>query len=439
MKRYVFITNEVGNIGGGQLYLRRKGAWLKERGWSVSIFYFLDTPLQIEELGTYDSHYVKEMQIPFASHSSERREYVATGMVSAILAEGIPEYVVIESYSARVSLWGEMLALLLRNKGIAAVNLHYHLTETLHLDSDAERDLAYYKRSRNQLRFINAKIPLASLPDCSKEESEKLLLFAGYSQGDNVAEVECAALEDPEFGNFTILSISRLDKPYLPEAMHEIALFVKSHPEEEFDVISIGDAPSRKLWKRVFGELWESENVRLINLGSLHPIPREAMRRADVALESSASVLVTGMEGVPTIVVDSDDYQGVGIWLEETLSRLKRTAEEPPRRISELLEREWQRKRLLNVANSGCEGGEFAKRRISFPADFNIGVEGDFASHETWLEEAQNMTRDGAAVWQNIKDVKPSGKKEKILRVLLRLKAEKLVYLLKFIKRGVLG
>ena len=42
MKKYIFFTGTLSNVGGGQIYIRNKKRFLESKGYDVYIFYAID-------------------------------------------------------------------------------------------------------------------------------------------------------------------------------------------------------------------------------------------------------------------------------------------------------------------------------------------------------------------------------------------------------------
>lgn len=41
-KKYVFITPVIGNMGGAQMYTENKVNYLREEGWDINVFYYIN-------------------------------------------------------------------------------------------------------------------------------------------------------------------------------------------------------------------------------------------------------------------------------------------------------------------------------------------------------------------------------------------------------------
>ena len=436
-KTYVFITNEIGNVGGGQLYLRRKAGALRAAGWRVLIFHFLKRGRVLPGLEDYQNGFIRGMQIPYGAHTERSRRRWLGEMYAHVVPEideGRPEKVLIESYSPAASLWGEGFAHYLCEKGIAAINLHYHLLEEVKVRSRAERELMDFKARHNQLRFINRQVAAAAYPEM---DAARMTLWVGFTPGDNIGDVACPALKEKDNERFTMLMVTRLEKPYVRSSMENISRFAASHPQSFFDLILIGGAPSGKIRREVLAPLRRLRNIKIYELGYQNPIPRETIEAADVAIASSGTVWVLGSQGLPSIAVDSRSHRSPGIWGEDTMSALRCGEEEPLRDVAALLEREYSRRRP----------GE--KRRLKAIPEIATASENDFGSHFRWMEEVEEnpgmsdvgngdikikaFGKETIKNWPGIDKICPESKKEKIFNKILRLNGEKLVYLLKII------
>ena len=65
MKKYVFLTTSIRNVGGAQLYISRKLDYLKENGWDVDVFFYNDGKVVIPNLECFKDNCVNELSCNF--------------------------------------------------------------------------------------------------------------------------------------------------------------------------------------------------------------------------------------------------------------------------------------------------------------------------------------------------------------------------------------
>lgn len=459
---YIFLQNEIGNVGGGQLYVMRKIDYLRKHGWTPTVCFFLDNEVVIEPLKIYAGNFIREMQIPYASHTQRSRRRGIGKMLRAIapaagldLKSGVfmenpggdgennediyrlrdrVEDVVIESYSCLTLLWGEALAAEFNRIGVPARSLIYNIIESFPIYSPNERKLLEFKIQKDQLRTIYGDLAAQKLPSA---DAARIDMQGGINEGENVADVPCEALEYEEKGLFTMMFLGRLDKPITRTIFKGIAEFCAAHPEAEFDMLVLGGVSKRGIAQKILAPLERVRNLRVHAAGSVYPVPRRAMRLADVMIGNSGSVAECFREGVRCVVVDGRDGEGIGIYAEDTDSFVLRKENEPRIHIRDLIERvykEWLEQgdsdREPETKEYGkCKGNsaELNKEAVEF---MKYDEEAIFSEHHQWLDTAEY------AIWPELDSVRPSTLKEKILGLIMRLKGENLIYLLKRIKNG---
>lgn len=430
---YLFLQNETGNIGGGQLYVYRKMQYLQHHGFTPAVCYFLDSELKISGMRDFHRSYVREMQIPYCAHISRSRERGVTKIISAICAaagvgrveelakSGIP--VAIESYSALTLLWGEAVAARLSNAGVSVKPLIFNILENFPLYNAVNQRLIEYKILHNQCRTIDVTVARLRFPGM---DLKGVYLPGDIVQGINVEDCECPALEYEDKGGFTMMYLGRLDKPIFKSIMRGVAEFASRHPEEEFDMLVIGGAPTPRQERRLMKMLEGVSNLRVHATGGIYPVPRRAMELADLMIGNSGSVVEASRQGLRCAVVDGVDFQGIGLHGETTYSAVARTEEEKQIPIPDLIESVYADWKI------GRNKGRSSK---DFTGISEVGKESEvsnvFDSHLQWLENAKNT------VWPEIGNVGPQTARERILNILLRLNGEKFIYLLKDLKTSL--
>lgn len=424
---YLFLQNETGNIGGGQLYVYRKMQYLKRHGFTPAVCYFLDSRIKIFGMLDFHRSYVREMQIPYCAHISRSRERGIRKIISAIcaaagvgslgqLAEtGIP--VAIESYSALTLLWGEAVAARLSDAGVGVKPLLLNILESFPVYNAINQQLIEYKIAHNQCRTIDATVARRRFP---KLDMKGMELPGNIAQGINVEDCGCPALEYEDKGCFTMMYLGRLDKPIFKSIVRGVAEFATRHPEEEFDILVIGGASTPRQERKLLKSVLKIPNLRLHATGGIYPVPRQAMKLADLMIGNSGSVVEASRQGLRCAVVDGVDFQGIGLYGETTHSALARTEKERQIRIPDLIE---------SVYADWKSGGKEGVDSLTYKGSGDLSADSIpdiFEPHLEWLEKAENT------IWPEIGNIRPQTVKERILNILLRLNGENFIYLLKY-------
>lgn len=407
-QRYIFLTNDIGNVGGGQLYLAMKTRHLKSLGWEVRIYHFDSGKPMIDDLKPYADCHVAGLCHRFAT--LPRR---AVQRTLRIMAEGIEGgRTVVESYSTETALWGEALARELSKRGEAA-HFCYILTENPAMPMPEEEEFLMYKWRQGLLRGIAPGTLHAILPDVPDGSGD---LFAVSVSGETVADVDHPRLHEEEAegaaADMTLLSVGRLEKPYVRPMLRDIAKFAgyMDRRHERVRLIMVGDSHKPGLMRDLEMEMSEVFGLTVEWWGFVWPLPRGLFRMADVFIGSSGAVEDAAMQGVPAISIDARDCLPIGIYGETTMSEPFRRDDEPPLDLCEMLRELRLQRDLRREARRGMEPEQF---------------EPDYEPHDRIACEAAQSD------YYPVEKIPPRGVSGKILRLINRLGGEKLVYLLK--------
>lgn len=325
IKKYIFLINDIGSVGGGQLYLSSKVDWLESEGWDVDVYYFYQTPVMLENLKRFECNYVRNFEFRFASLSPEERNETA-----AFITRNIPSgaNVVFESYSCQMGLWGEFLAKITNGK-----NICYFINESKPKITASMRQFLLFKLKQKLLYGISPQSIPSVLPEANG--SDTFLRAEGCSQR-NAPDIYDSRLETIPKAGFTILSIGRLEKLYMPKLFEEVKKFAASCCEP-VNFIIVGDTNQKKVRDSLFKGIDEIENLNTVFWGYTFPIPKQLFERSDVFVGCAGSAFMAFKERVPSITIDVTDHMGIGILGETTENRLYRTSVESPVPVSELL------------------------------------------------------------------------------------------------------
>lgn len=302
---------------------------------------------------------------------------------------------------------GEWFAMKLRERGLRVRHFLHNITEGVTLSAGGAKELTRFMIEDGRMRVLAAAYLQPYFPDLDCKSVE---MHPEPHPGSPVEDVPFPQARQLDEGAFTMLSLGRLDKPYIMPMVESIVRFVDSHPEEGFNMIFIGGAPHARYLKGLSKIFDKSPNVKVIVTGPMYPIPRDAMRMADVMLGDSNSLKVARQEGVPPLAVDSLDFKGIGIYGETTESLLYRSIDEQPIEIESLLEWVYMEREQRRVLRRGFKP---------------FVMERDYSRHERWLKTI------GEECWPGIATLDPQTRVERLMRVVMALGGERLLYLLK--------
>ena len=313
MKKYVFLTPSIGDMGGAQMYVANKIKYLRNCGWEVDVFYSLPfSVLLISELEKFKDNMIIDMQ--YACHYIPQKRLKKTIDYMASIV-GSFDTIIIETQLVGLVGWGELLARELRAKHF--VNF---LEEKIDFSLSPLADYMEFKLKRREMLNASENILRRGFGSQFKEEFKELT-HQQHFVCSNVVDFSDEAPVVLSNADFNILSIGRLDKPYIPTFISEIASFAESHSGKSINLIMIGGSNSGEMEKIIPLTLKKQKNIRVIMLGHTYPIPIGIIKKADVGVASANSILVTAEQGIPTICIDMKDFDSIGIYGYTTINK----------------------------------------------------------------------------------------------------------------------
>lgn len=330
MKRFIILTSTIRNMGGAQMYAANKLAYYESLGWKPDIFFHNEGPVRINYLKQFEGNLIPELIRPFRSCSREFHEIIAHRILYRFDKD---DEILIECHTPELAYWGEYLAQKARGK-----NTIYLLEENFPRFTKGELDFYEFKYSRREL--MN-----------SFSESLSRIFQGRYDEVHHVGHdpnikaycdnvLDYTPIDIPmevRKASYSIISIGRLDKPYIKPMLDEIYKFSQKHTDKIINLIVAGGDLHNLMPDYIKEKFSSAKNVQLSLLGYIIPIPYDWIKISDVSIASSNSILVSANEGVPTIGIDIHDFQPIGIY-GYTTNNLWTRENEPVVSISEWLE-----------------------------------------------------------------------------------------------------
>lgn len=359
MRLYIIFTPEITNMGGAQMYTANKVRFLKSKGWSVQVFCpKMKGEILIPELKEYKNNLILEMGIAFRymTHSMKKKivQKIETVCIGA-------QEVVLESQIITQSFLVEEIA-----EHIGA----RHIINTL--------DEHIIPTFKNQNHFFEYKLRRWEFQNASENRLKQVFghdyqeEFLEYENNMVYKCVNVVSEETKQFdftkSDFTILSIGRLDKPYIMPMTEEIRRFALNHEDKIINAIYVGGSFSGEFEVKIQNTLKPIKNIGLYMLGYTYPVPKSVLDNADVAIACANSVDVTADKDIPTIVADMNDCKAIGVYGYDTKNKFARVSE-PPVEInilleSVLLENKYPPKGIMN--DSMSDANEAFERELTF-------------------------------------------------------------------------
>jgi len=327
MNRYIILTPALGNMGGSQMYTANKCIYLENHGWEVNVFYYLDFPIKIKSLEKHKSNLIPDLSYGFYFIPSKRRREILNRIKAFVRKD---DNVIVETHLLSLANWGELVA-----EEVGGRHIINFLEEGVPVFND--RQSAFFEFKLKNWEFINAHE--MNLHRVFKEHFKEDFLQYEHRidfMCTNVVDESDDTHYDFKVSDYTILSIGRLDKPYVVTMVEEIKKFVSEFSQQTFNLIFVGGSNSGEEENRIPAVFHEFGNVNVYMLGFTFPVPLSIIQSADVGIASSNSILVTADLGIPTIAVDMYDYNAIGVYGYTTQNKFLRT-DEPVIPISTLL------------------------------------------------------------------------------------------------------
>ena len=308
MKKYVILTPSIGDMGGAQMYVANKVKYLERKGWSVFVFYFRSyTNILIPALQQYIQNKIIDMQYgcQFIPKFKLRHDL---SFISSKIHYSSDDNVIIESQLVSLVGWGELLAEYFQGKHV--IN---YLEEKIDFSASPLSDFMEFKLKRYEVLNSSEERLRCGFGVSFKEEYLNYTHIQRFFCS-NVIDFSKDQPLEIEKADINILSIGRLDKPYIPKLLSEVKSFANKHPESKINFMLVGGSNAGEEEKSIMQSFISQENVNLIMFGYLFPVPINIVKSADVGISSSNSILVTADQGIPTICIDMYDYDSIGIY-----------------------------------------------------------------------------------------------------------------------------
>jgi len=341
--KLIVITSTIGRMGGAQMYVENKVKYFQSKGWDVFVFYYLWAEnILLPGMVQFKDNYIPDLRYPIQFVPKYCKKKILAQIRDVVQpGEG---RIVIETQLVLAAYWGELIAKDLKARHVI------NIIEEQFPDFD-EKENAFFEFKLLAGDNMNAtpKRLRKMFKDRFKEEYEKQIRKVAIPCA-NVVSSEVKDNYQFEDCDYTILSIGRLDKPYIPKMNEEIKKFAVSAGGKKLNVVYVGGSYDGSMEVTIPRFFKEVDNVRCYILGYVFPISRELIKKADVAIACANSVLVSASEGVPTIVVDVNDYSAIGVYGYTTKNLFKRE-DEKQETVSGLLQQILLDKAFENAGN----------------------------------------------------------------------------------------
>jgi len=346
MKNYIFLNTTIANIGGAEVYISKKCEHLTNLGYNVIVVSFESGKILIDNLRPFEKYIIPNLKVPFRRSNKRIRKKILEIFKNMNLTGTI----ILESNTYDLNSWGEYIA-----KEINAYHICYLLPEINRLYKD---DYGFYifKYRHNCLFGITAH-SISDLMADGKDYPNTELRAVGQMVG-AVAEKVLDNLHLKK-ADYTILSLGRLNKPYIPHMLDNIYYFSQEHKNKSINLLLVGGYSTKIIDEKILEIQSNSDNINIYRLGEFRPIPSQIFQISDVSIAVAGCANICHSQGLPNIVIDARDYKGIGIYKHSTDNTTYRTSEAPIK-VSSLLEDVLEKKiytksQPMNLTNSSTD------------------------------------------------------------------------------------
>lgn len=304
MKKYIIITYDIHPIGGTQAYTAGKAKYLESCDWNVDVLFSgLDTGrCDIEYLNKFIYGGYNELRfLPYTLHE-HTRNFILDEMLARLSPYDGEDTIVIESHFDVAAFWGELLAEKLCCKHyFFCCNEYYRNTNGQKTYYKENLDFFYFKYRRKELIGANASIK--KLFNGYKEVTAPLIEYPELIvEQDPVQDVCFKGIDLLPPCVWNICIVSRLEKPYVKQAIKGVKNFAKRHTSSRINLIFIGDEKS--MYEKIYQMFSDIVNVNIVFWGVLVPLPRVVFEKINVVIAVAQTARFISYENVYVITAN---------------------------------------------------------------------------------------------------------------------------------------
>ena len=296
------------DIGGGQFYILNKSKVLREQGYDVQIISHVRGKILIDDFKQYENLICEELMYPPNYYSNLKKDSLIESIINKLKnCKTNTEKIIIESHHESVAFWGELLA-----SKIHAKHIIYFIGESCVKFSPQEMDFIKFKDKRKEL-YVVSKHTYEQIYNEKLEDIDISYLLWSALAFSSVTNSNNVLVDSYEKKEVNIGSIGRLDKPFVNNMIDNIIIFAQKHSEISVGVLLAGGAVDKRIEEDIFKRLSDQSNIFPVITGYIVPLPMKIFELMDVFISSSSSANISYQQNVPTIAIDAEDYEPIGV------------------------------------------------------------------------------------------------------------------------------
>ena len=317
-KLYIFITTSLKVAGGNQCYTAAKARFLEENGWKTLVFFQGDRVRENKCLIDYFNKFldcdITGLSNPPFKYPGWLRNKILSRMLALIGDYASYTQIIIESHEDAYAQWAELLA-----SRIHAKHFFYLMNERFRgPDMYYEQKIDFYRFKYDRREIIGGKRVISRLFDGYD--------YVVYDDLPDYVEIDEAPIQNVASEkvdaivrcDWNICYIGRGVKPYVPNIIRDAGRLAGAYPERTVQLLFVSMVDvHRGLIDEMLGQY---KNLKIVELGFLHPIPQSLFDKVDVVIAGSGSARHSAESGALVLVADPETNKSDGLLGYETMS-----------------------------------------------------------------------------------------------------------------------
>ena len=303
--KYLILTFNVCNLGGGQLYVLRRAKYLKKEGYEVHIVVTFHTnyfPLE-DSFKEFSLYVIPEMGKPSANVSKSKTNFLISNLLHRI---GAYTCLLIESHTLETIEWGELIA-----SHCGAKHLAYPLAEPKvskykfnpgkNIFWDKLRTNSFYGCNSTSLRQI---FEIDNVPT-------KNFVNIGYDESEMYEECEPPIKYYVKDGDYVITTVTRLDKTYVEPLVESAAQLAKRYSHQKFVLLIAGGSKTKGredfLLSNFSNATYKLPNLNIIYTGYIEKLGKDIFKLSNVFVGMGTASINAISQRCLTINIDPNN------------------------------------------------------------------------------------------------------------------------------------
>ena len=277
MKKYIVLTFNVCNMGGGQLFVLRRSLYLKNKGFDVHVITTFDNgvfPLK-ESFEGIPIYNIPEMASSSSFVSEKRQKEILSNVIQKI---GKADEYYLESHTLGTIEWAELLSAKLHGRHLA-----YPLAEPLFNKQFfyPGKSIILNKLERNQLYCNNSR---SLVHIFGKEPKQNLFINIAFDETELKVTCSPSLNYKKQAGDYVITTVTRLDKTYVEPFIEDIKKLALKYPTQQYVMIVAGGSNTGTREKDLLVKYSKSDiaNLKIVFTGYIKELGKDIFNVSDV-------------------------------------------------------------------------------------------------------------------------------------------------------------